>query len=234
MSPRPPALRPPVGNAPSTSVSTTTPSLSRRPRRTGTFGRFLAAAAVVALTLAGCGDADVEPGEPQTSTTSAGAAASPEESPTAATPEVVPASGMELQTKDAVRVHAPETGGKWYAVGDGTRTVTAATNIDAGPVELTLAEFPTSSTDFEDIAVVDVETYGEFKDGAGIARGDDREVRGLSGWVLTGADDEYTYYRFGTIHAGVFVTVSLVLPKDLPDAEADALVESVLASVEWK
>lgn len=68
---------------------------------------------------------------------------------------------------------------------------------------------------------------------AELEREDDLVVAGVEGYVLTGEDSGGDYvWQYGTVRGGNRVDIDFELA--LPEDEATALIESVLATWEWK
>ena len=63
-------------------------------------------------------------------------------------------------------------------------------------------------------------------------RVDNRTVAGVEGFVLESRTRRGLFYQYGAIYKKAFVSVTFEFPRD--NAQADAWVESVLASVEWQ
>lgn len=197
------------------------------------------AAAVVLLFAVACSSDESSRDRPGSGTsTGSSASSSPSGSPSGSasgTPgpssEMTAAGGIQLETMDTLRFRTP-TGGSWSQVGSGTRTVTTADYVETGTVTISVGEFPTTSTDIEEVAAADVASLSSEQKAANVARVENRVVNGREGWVLEGADADHLFYTFGSINAGAFVTLNFTLPIDL-SAPQD-LIDSVLASIEWK
>lgn len=185
------------------------------------------AAAVVLLLTAAC-SSDGSSTDGAAAGPSADVATSTAASPS---PEATPATGLQLETKDTLRFRTP-AGGSWSQVGSGTRSVTTADYVETGTVTISVGEFPTTSTDIEEVARADVASLSSEQVAADVARVENRVVNGREGWVLEGADADHLFYTFGSINAGAFVTLNFTLPIDIT-APQD-LIDSVLASIEWK
>lgn len=70
-----------------------------------------------------------------------------------------------------------------------------------------------------------------------VERLDNRDVNGVEGWVLehhgknSFGRSEF-FYQFGAVHGTWWTTFKFSFPKD--DARTRKVIDSVLASVEWK
>jgi hypothetical protein len=197
-------------------------------------------ALATALVLGGCGDdqAEDDPGAaaPSGSTSTS---PSPSESATASesvsesasasasTPAVAPASGPPMQI-EGVALNLPagweisvpgDRSEAGYAPGNSGGIVT----IVGGPAD------PSESVDFN--AGHALKTAK--RDGLDAQRLDNRTVGGVEGWVVAGTSKRLPLqYQFGTVTGGNSVTVAIrwISP---PPADAQAIIDSILATVTY-
>lgn len=188
-----------------------------------------ALATSLALGLAACGD-DEPSGDPPASTptdstsdSSSGAGTDgPSEEPTAEA-----ATGPQLESR-ALRMRV------FAAPGWDVRTLGslmgASLDTDDGLFEVRVSGLETTATDLE--AAAERAEEDEFIDRTAPKRVENRVVDGVELFVLDGRAEGDRTVILGGYHGGFQVNIDLDFPDDWPDA--DALIESMLASVEWK
>jgi hypothetical protein len=182
----------------------------------------LAALAAAALLVAGCGDDEGSEADPGPTPSGAGSTAS---DPTPTEPTAEPATGLLLD-RDRIRMNAPEG---WK------RQRQIATFLDA------VSDPDTDSTvSLGDLSAVGDPTLDQLAEFATKSRPNVRflgpvEIAGVDWYHVTGREGRYARFeQFGTIHEGSQATITFSLDDDLPRAEQQEVVDSVLASVEWK
>jgi len=163
------------------------------------------------LTLAsGCGSNEPEPADE---------ASSP-------TPTAEPADGKLIDSQRAFRFRMPSDL-DWSF--DSTGGVAEA---DGGIVNIVADETRSYDATLEeefDVVFGVLQDYGRY---AEYRRAENITVDGVEGWVITAGDERQDYYQFGTVHKGRNASLEFSYPPDY--AGADDMIESVLASVEWK
>lgn len=183
-------------------------------------------AALLALGLVACSD---DPDEPTTGATpDASTSSDPTGTPTSdAEPSVEPATGEVIEL-NALRIRLVERD-DWIIQRVGT-TVVAALDGDTGTFQLNGGGIGTTGTDLDEAAEIarEVESAGRLP----LERLPNRTIDGVECFVLEGSDDEDRRYLVGGIHNGFSFDLEFEVHLEWP--EADAMVESMLASIEWK
>ncbi len=201
-----------------------------------------AVAGTLLLLLAGCGDGDRPDAVPSgTPAPTAPSASGPEGSgsetsgsetseETSASASVAPADGETVELPDAATLRLP-SGPDWTIAGQGSRAVVARADADGGTVTVLANEFPAGVADLDSLAQVELDAHLAEGDHPSIRRGEDRDVAGVTGWVLTSQDGEDGLYQFGALSDGVYVSLAVEVTRGL---SAQEWIEPVLASVEWR
>lgn len=189
-------------------------------------------AALLTLGLAACGDdPDDEPTTDPTSDTSASSdptdTATPDTATSDSVPSVEPATG-EVVELNALRIRLVERD-DWIIQRVGT-TVVALLDGDTGTFQFSGGGIGTTATDLDEGAEValDVESAGDVP----LERLPNRTIGGVECYVLEGASDEDRRYLVGGFHEGFRFDLEFEEHLEWPDAEAT--IESMLASIEWK
>lgn len=203
---------------------------------------FRPLAVVAALLLAGCGDSDrlapqrtpSDPGSshmPSDPAASAPAPTTPTQPPTSEPPTppgVEPASGRPFNLPSLTGAF-PEG---WQVVGE---TKGSASAGDRNPLTGGFFYFSDllhlGSRNFDKIVATVLVSYEDEKNPP--VRTENRVVDGVEGWVLQGRrDGDEFHYEWGTVYRGQDIWLTF----DYLHAPSDpmAVVDSVLASVEWK
>lgn len=200
--------------------------------------RVGAAALVLALAgvsgLAGCGDDDPAAGYPEGPSTSSGSASgtSPTD-PSTTTTDTPPATGR-LMTAGQLTLHLPA--GMDWRVSDGGRSAAyydRKSGLDWRIRELEIRDTTSTLDEVADVVRRGFATH-EYP---GIERLENRTVAGQEGWVLQMVRPPKNlrvgfYYEYGTVKNDHWVRLQFEFPDDTDRARD--IVESVLASVEWK
>jgi hypothetical protein len=186
----------------------------------------LAALAAATLLLAGCGD----DGEPQAdpSGTPTGSATSEAADPTPTEPgepAVEPASGFLIDL-DRITMRVPDGWKKVRQFADflvGAQDPGGFSNVSLG--------------DLSAVGEPSLEEQAEF---AAKSESQTRilepvEIAGAQWYHIVGREDRYVgFEQFGTVHNGSQATISFSLDDKTPADEQQAIIASVLATVEWK
>lgn len=192
--------------------------------------------ALVASLSAGCGTDDPEEGTADPS--SPAASSEPATDDPSATEEVTPtgpdaATGRRVETQ-AIVYHLPD-GIDWDLDGGGTfASWSPESSADIWVVHQFEHQDNTPPT-LDELARTSLRNARS--DYPTIERTDDREVNGVEGFVLE-YDDRNDWgrrefrYEFTAIHGSWWVAFNFSFPRD--DAETREVIDSVLASVEWK
>lgn len=188
-----------------------------------------AALLFLALASAGCSAGD-DPAPGGRDAPSAVAPSSEADAPTspAAEPEsAVPATGPRLSS-DLLTAHLPADDG--WEVGNGGRSGYHDLDPSEPPSDVRLGGSGRGAEDLDALAAVVL--AGERDTRPAARREADRTVAGLDGFVVTVEDEDGYHYEFGTITDGYHASVVFDLPRN--DAAAHRLIDTVLASVEWR
>jgi hypothetical protein len=200
----------------------------------------LAAAAALLAVLTGCGSSDAGPSaegggtEPATATTTPAEtpAETPTETPTDTAPTVPFPSGEA--SVESLTVLLPKKAG-WKL----TQYGTAASSYQRASAPLgrvaVVDVHNVGSQDLDESAAVWLQVLRER--GFDVQRLEDREVDGVTGWVVKGTDNlGLAYYDYGTIRDNRFVRFETTYhgKYDPEGAFLTDVVEPVLASVRWK
>lgn len=184
---------------------------------------LLASLVAAVLLLAGCGNGDDDPEADPTGTPDATTSAAADPSPS--DPAVEAASGFLIDL-DRVTMRVPE----------GWRKVRKMADF------LTGAEDPESfsSVSLGDLSAVGEPSLEEMAEFAATTESrtkilDPVEIAGVEWYHVVGREDELVgFEEFGTVHNGSQATISFSLDDKVPAEEQQALIASVLATVEWK
>jgi hypothetical protein len=185
----------------------------------------LTALALTAFLLAGCGGDDDPQGTPT------GTPDSSSSDPTAPTeteptqPAVEPAGGFLIDL-DRIRMHAPDGWKRndpmstFLLQADDRKTGSSVSLSDLSAV---------SSTPIMGQAKIAVKHYPRAEIAEPV------EIAGVEWYHITGREDRFsTVHLFGTIHNGSEAVIDFSLSDDIPEDEQQQIIDSVLASVEWK
>jgi hypothetical protein len=191
-------------------------------------GRLRALGAVattlVVLTLAGCGDDDAPVTDPSPSSTPSGGESSPT-GPATSEDTAEPADGELLQSGDTAYARVPdgwkvedfEFGFGIQQAGKGLSTITWA---DFGAVAATTPR-----------DLVKVEMQGNVAPDAEVSY--DVELGGEPAYLLTERSGGRTELTYGAVRGGNAASVGFSLDPELPEAEQQEIIDSVLASFTW-
>lgn len=197
--------------------------------------------AVLTIVLSGCGGDDTTAERPAPSPSSSGstsepsgsATPSPTQTPTpsatqAVEPPVAPATGAVLSA-EVVSVNAPASFGDTARQDRSGGTVI---DLDNPRNFLELDTLETSLTD-ESVDTIANSARTNSLITPPLERQPDTTVAGLPAYHLSGPDAAFDGWReqFGFRYQGYTVSVTVNSPLDLPQAERDAIVAPVLASV---
>lgn len=195
--------------------------------------------AVAALLVVGaCGDPDPPDSgstpSPTSTATSTTATSSPTETSTSDSsdgttpPTVAPAAGAKIRLPSFTGAF-PQG---WRVIDrtEGTHSAGDTDPLTGGFVFVSDVQ-NLGSDDFDKIVAIVLQHYEDDK--VKPVRGENRVVDGVEGWVLEGARDGADFvYEWGTVYQGqdVHFTFEFINPPDDPMA----MVDSVLASVQWR
>jgi len=121
-------------------------------------------------------------------------------------------------------------GPDWVVDGDGTNGVVGDAELESGElVLLEGSEIDALTDDFETAAEAAL-TTSEADNRPTLRREADREVNGVTGYVLRSENDRSSFYLFGVLHEGTSFHLSLEVPLE---EELEDWIEPILASIEW-
>ncbi|WP_235535948.1 hypothetical protein [Nocardioides sp. Root190] len=181
--------------------------------------------ASLATSLVACGDDDPATGPSDPSSNASTETGEPSGDP--GEPSAEPATGPELESNNLrMRLFASPD---WNVRTLGT-LMGASLDSDDGLFEVRVSGIATTSEDLERDAEIAEEN--EAIERTSPQRVANRVIQGVELFVLEGEDDRYRSVVLGGFHNGYQVNIDIDFPADWPDA--DALIESMLASVEWK
>lgn len=195
----------------------------------------VASLAVAASLLAGCGSDDPEEGTADPS--SPGSSGSTTDDPTATeeTTSTGPdaASGRRVETQ-AVVFHLPADI-DWDVKGGGTWASWSPENSAALWTVLQFEHNEREVKELDEIARTALSSAR--REEPATERVDNRVVNGVEGWVLEyhGKNSFGTpefHYEFGAVTGTYWTTFNFDFPKD--NAQTRAVIDSLLASIEWK
>ena len=182
---------------------------------------LVATLAAATLLLAGCGGDDPE-ADPTSPPSDASSTAS---DPTPTEPAVEPATGV-LIDRDRVRMNVPAG---WRKSRQIATFLESASDPDSD-----------STVSLGDLSAVGEPTLDEQAAAGTASRPhvrilDPVEIAGVDWYHATGREGAYARFeQFGTVHNGSQATITFSLDDDVPRAEQQEIVDSVLASVEWE
>jgi hypothetical protein len=187
-----------------------------------------AAAAVLALTLAGCGGGGTDSvgGEPDAGGSSGATSGSPSPSATVPdpTPTVEPATGPQLDV-EGIKVNAPAT---WKQTYD-TFAVDVAQNGDAGSLMLSVAA---TSGDVLSLAQAEKYFWEGKKAPAGYRSLETTTLGGLTAYHNRVANKYEINHSVGLWDSGYVVKVELGMPRRVPEKKMLELLDSIIATYE--
>ena len=181
---------------------------------------------VASLLLAGCGGGDdpqADPGGTPTDSPSTGSS-EPSEPPTTG-PAVEPATGFTFDM-ERITMRAPEGWTKDKAP--------ASFLLGAGDPE------SVSTILLSDLSAVGDDSLREqariaLRSTPQLELQDPVEIAGVGWYHLAGRDGQFaTLDSFGTIHNGSQAVIDFSLDDEIPEDEQQQIIDSVLATVEWK
>jgi len=189
--------------------------------------RQMWAALALAVVLGGCSTDDDPGASPTDGSSSAGDPSGGTGSPSAEQTEGPEAATGKVLSSELASLHLP-AGQPWA---EGRGGLSGHLDIDArNSYEVHLSQGLGKADDLDTaVAAVLPTVQGPRPE---IARAEDRDIAGVETAVLSGVDDRGYYYGIVAIHQGLVMTIDFVFPRK--DAEGEAWIESILASVEWK
>jgi hypothetical protein len=186
----------------------------------------LSALAAAGLLLAGCSDGGEDRGAGPSGTPSASTSQSTESTePTATEPAVEPATGFAYDL-ERVTMRAPEG---W------TRTKAPASFLlGAGDPDSVSTIILSDLLAFREQPLPgQVRIALRSRPGADVL--DPVQIAGVEWYHIAGRDGEFaTFDQFGTIHNDSEAVVEFSLDDDIPEDEQREIIDSVLATVDWK
>lgn len=210
-----------------------------RSRSLAAVAAWTTTAVLVAALMTGC--SDEEPGgaegpDPSPSASSTGPTGS-EGSPSAATespsgPVAEPADGEEVTMLSGISFHLTK-GADWLSSGSDSTAVVADAQVEgvSRAVLLEAGELTAQTDDLDVAAQASIDSRPDAeKSYPTLRREEDREVNGVTGYVLRSENDETRFYEFGVLHAGTSFRINLEVPLEM---ELEDWVEPILASIEW-
>lgn len=189
----------------------------------------IAALVAAGLLLTGCADGDGDPGADPSSTpgsTSSEPSDPAASEPTETTePSVEPAAGFEFD-RERITMRAPEGWKRAEAMAD---FLLEARDPDSR-----------SSIILSDLGAVGQPSLQEQVRAALLSTPqleelDPVEIAGAEWYHLAGRDGRYhTLDSYGTVHNDSMAVIDFRMDDEVPEAEQEAIIASVLATVEWK
>lgn len=186
---------------------------------------------LLVVVLGGCGDD--EPGGANRTPDPSGNSSS--DAPSLATSEtaddIEPATGQQIEI-NALKMRLFEAD-DWIIDTLGTTVVALLDGFDEGipgSFDISGGGLASSGTDLEINAKVAVEAAAD--DRVKSKRVENRVINGVECYVLEGADDTKRVYMVGGNHGGYLFDLEFKMPVEWPDS--DKLIDSMLASIEWK
>lgn len=182
------------------------------------------ATTLAALTLTGCGDDEPATDPPPTAPSTPGGESSPTEPSTSAA-TVEPAAGELLQSGDTAFARAPEG---WkvkdfefgFGIVQASQRLSTIIYTDFGAVSVTTPR-----------EMVKVEMQGNVDPDAEVSY--DVELGGEPAYLLTERAGRGTELTYGAVRGGNAASVGFLLDPELPEAEQQEIIDSVLASFTW-
>ena len=183
----------------------------------------LVSIAAATLLLSGCSDSGGEEAGP--SGTPTASASSEATEPTPSEPAVEPASGFLIDL-DRVRMNAPEG----WKKNDPLSTFLLQVDDPKSFSHVSLSDLSAvGEPSLDELAQFTVDERKRSQ------KHDPVEIAGVEWYHVSGPNDRYTRFeQFGTSHHGSLAVIEFLLDLDLPEAEQQQIIDSVLASVEWK
>lgn len=185
--------------------------------------------AAAGLLLAGCSDADDDPGADPSETPSGSTTAEPsdsgEPSPSESEASVDPATGPDL-SRERIAMRAPEG---W--------------KLDQAPADFLIQAYDpdnSSSIILSDLSSVGQPSLQEQVRAALLSTPqleelDPVEIAGVEWYHLSGRENEFrSLDSYGTVHDGSMAVIDFKFDDEVPAAEQEEITASVLATVEWK
>lgn len=187
---------------------------------------------LLVVVLGGCGE-DAPGDADRTPDANSGGSSSDAPSPTSSeTAEAVePATGQQIEI-NALTMRLFEAD-NWIIDKLGTTVVALLDGFDLGipgSFDIGGGGLASSPPDLELEARLRVEATAD--DEPQPKRVENRVLNGVECYVLEGADDKKRVYIIGGNHGGYLFTLEFLMPIEWPDS--DKLIESMLASIEWK
>lgn len=183
----------------------------------------IAALVVAGLLSTGCGGGDDQPAPSVTPTSSASSGTT---DPTPTEPAVEPAAGFLIDL-DRVRMRAPDG----WKKNDPLSTFLRQAYDPETPSTVALS-------DLSAVSDTPLQRQAEIAADRGRSRTeivDPVEIAGVEWYHVTGRDDRFTTFdKFGTIHNGSEAVIEFGFDDEIPEAEQQEIIDSVLATVEWK
>ena len=190
----------------------------------------ITALAATGLFLTGCGDdSQSEPDATPTATATSSGSAKPTDSTTTEStepePTVEPATGLTWDL-ERIFMRAPEG---WTKVRSPASWAVGAADPDSqSMVSLTDLENFTPQSYADQVRL-------ELKNNPEAKLQDPVEIAGARWWHTTAPDsDDATIERFGTIHNKSEALIDFLFDNAIPEDERQQIIDSVLATVEWK
>lgn len=198
----------------------------------------VAAWTVAAVLVAGCSDDEPDrrddPGPSGSDTTSSATAGSDGSSSGAPSDTfsgsaVEPATGQQVRMESGISFRLTE-GPDWVVDGNGTFGVVGDAELESGELVLLEGSELDALTDDLEVAANAALTTFETSSRPTLRREEDREVNGVTGYVLSSEGDESNFYLFGVLHEGTSFRLFLEAPLEV---DLEDWVEPILASIEW-
>ncbi|MGB0100752.1 MAG: hypothetical protein WBP61_10780 [Nocardioides sp.] len=186
------------------------------------------------VSLVGCGEGSDDPQTAPSSDTSPTATASTESTgstePTPAAPAVEPATGPLIDQK-RIRLHAPEG---WKRKPPSTPLLTLSYDRETYS-DLTLGDLPAVREDLTLDQIAQVARRNRRGSTTNLRILDPVQIAEVDWYHLRGKDGpDATLDVYGTTFNGSQSTLTFSLKNEIPAAERQEIIDSVLASVEWK
>lgn len=185
----------------------------------------LAALVAAGLLLTGCSDEDADPQADPSDTATSSDTATPDEPTASPEPTVEPASGVRVEL-DRIAMHAPAGWRKAKQLSPFLVQVDEPGSVNSVSLGDLSAVSDTPLQEQAEIAA-DNERQSEIVDPV--------EIGGVDWYHIVGREDRFAdFEQFGTIHNGSEAVISFSLDTELAEDERQQIIDSVLATVEWK